>query len=117
MSDRTFGGIELTRAAPAAEPGALDEQLYDLVESRFRAVAESEPTWATQLGIHAWDDRLADPTRERILGDLERDKAHIAALEAFDAAGLSAEALTNQKIPKNVERHIRSYYDQLNKGK
>jgi hypothetical protein len=28
-----------------------------------------------------------------------------------------AEALSNQKIPKKVERHIRSYYDQLNKGK
>jgi hypothetical protein len=32
------------------------------------------------------------------------------------ASGLSAEALSNQKIPKNLEKHIRSYYDQLNKG-
>jgi len=32
------------------------------------------------------------------------------------AAGLGAEALTNQKIPKSLEKHIRSYYDQLNKG-
>ncbi|MFI5455079.1 MAG: hypothetical protein ACHRXM_06470 [Isosphaerales bacterium] len=32
------------------------------------------------------------------------------------AAGLGAEALSNQKIPKNLEKHIRSYYDQLNKG-
>jgi hypothetical protein len=31
-------------------------------------------------------------------------------------AGLGAEALTNQKIPKNLEKHIRSYYDELNKG-
>jgi hypothetical protein len=31
-------------------------------------------------------------------------------------AGLGAEALTNQKIPKNLEKHVRSYYDQLNKG-
>jgi hypothetical protein len=27
-----------------------------------------------------------------------------------------ADALSNQKIPKNLEKHIRSYYDQLNKG-
>lgn len=32
-------------------------------------------------------------------------------------AGLSAEALTNQKIPKNVEKHIRGYFDQINKGR
>jgi myosin heavy subunit len=30
--------------------------------------------------------------------------------------GSSADALSNQKIPKNLEKHIRSYYDQLNKG-
>ena len=28
-----------------------------------------------------------------------------------------ADALSNQKIPKNIEKHIRSYYDQLNKGR
>jgi hypothetical protein len=32
------------------------------------------------------------------------------------AAGLNAEALSNQKIPKHLEKHIRAYYDQLNKG-
>ncbi len=32
------------------------------------------------------------------------------------ATGSYADALSNQKIPKNVEKHIRSYYDQLNKG-
>src|SRR5262245_48266476 len=101
VSERSFGGVELTRAAPAAAPGVLDELLYDLVESRFRAVAESEPTWATQLGIHAWDDRLADPTRERILGDIERDRAHIATLEALDAAALSAEA----RFERELELH------------
>jgi hypothetical protein len=31
--------------------------------------------------------------------------------------GSVADALSNQKIPKNLEKHIRSYYDQLNKGR
>jgi hypothetical protein len=36
----------------------------------------------------------------------------------MDAATASAaDALSNQKIPKNVEKHIRAYYDQINKGK
>ena len=98
MTARSFGGVELSRAAPAPVPGPLDDQLYDLVESRFRLVVESEPTWATQLGIHAWDDRLPDPARERILGDVERDKRHISALEAIDDAGLSAEARFEREL-------------------
>ena len=32
------------------------------------------------------------------------------------AAGLNAEALSNQKIPRRLEKHVRAYYDQLNKG-
>ena len=32
------------------------------------------------------------------------------------AAGLAADALSNQKIPRHLEKHVRSYYDQLNKG-
>ena len=36
------------------------------------------------------------------------------AMEA--AAGLNAEALSNQKIPRHLEKHVRAYYDQLNKG-
>jgi hypothetical protein len=38
--------------------------------------------------------------------------------EALQAAeGLNAEALSNQKIPRHLEKHIRAYYDELNKGK
>jgi hypothetical protein len=37
--------------------------------------------------------------------------------ELETSAGLNAEALTNQKIPKNVEKHIRGYFDQINKGR
>jgi hypothetical protein len=37
--------------------------------------------------------------------------------EVATSEGLSAEALSNQKIPKNVEKHIRGYFDQINKGR
>jgi len=75
VTARSLGGVELTRAAPATVPGPLDDRLYDLVESRFRRVVESEPTYATLLGIHAWDEHLPDPSRERVLGDIERATA------------------------------------------
>jgi hypothetical protein len=38
-----------------------------------------------------------------------------AEMEAATAA--SADALSNQRIPKSVEKHVRAYYDQINKGK
>jgi uncharacterized protein (DUF885 family) len=101
VTARTFGGVELTRAAPAPNPGPLDDQLYDLVEARFRRVVEEEPTWATYLGIHAWDDRLPDPSRERLLGDAALDRAHLAALEALDAGSLSPEA----QFERDLELH------------
>jgi uncharacterized protein (DUF885 family) len=101
VTTRIFGGVELTRADPAPAPGPLDDRLYDLVEARFRRVVESEPTWATQLGIHAWDDRLADPSRERVLADIERDRGHVGAIEALDGAGLSPEA----RFERELELH------------
>ncbi len=101
MSDREFGGIELTRAAASPAPGPLDDGFYDLVEAHFKRIVESEPTYATHLGIHAWDDRLGDPSRERVLGDLDADRAHLAAIEAIDAAGLSAEA----RFERDLELH------------
>ena len=101
MTDPTFGGVRLSRAPAAAVPGPLDDRLYDLVEARFRRVVQQEPTWATYLGIHEWDDRLPDPSRERILGDAEADRAHVATLEALDADGLSPEA----RFERDLELH------------
>jgi hypothetical protein len=37
--------------------------------------------------------------------------------EVEAGAGNAADALTNQKVPRNVEKHIRGYFDQINKGK
>jgi len=38
-----------------------------------------------------------------------------AAIEAGE--GLDAAALSNQKVPKSIQKHILNYYDQINKGK
>jgi uncharacterized protein (DUF885 family) len=75
--------------------------LYDLVEARFRRVVEEEPAWATSLGIHAWDDRLPDASRERVLGDIAHDEAHLAAVESLDPAALSPEA----RFERDLELH------------
>jgi hypothetical protein len=37
--------------------------------------------------------------------------------EMTAATAADADALSNQRIPKNIEKHIRAYYDQINNGK
>jgi myosin heavy subunit len=36
--------------------------------------------------------------------------------EIETASGNAADALTNQKVPKSVEKHVRGYFDLINKG-
>jgi len=101
VSPSTFGGITLPRPAPAPDRGPGDEAFYDLVEARFRRIVEADPVFATYLGIHAWDDRLPDAGRERVLGDLEKDRRHLTSVEAIDPASLSAFA----RFERDLEIH------------
>ena len=93
--------VTLTRPESGPEQGPLDEQLYDLVESRFRRLVRDNPLLATYLGIHTEDDRLGDGSRDAVLGELEADRAHLAAVEALDADGLS----DTGRLEREIEIH------------
>jgi uncharacterized protein (DUF885 family) len=98
---------DLTRPGPAPVPGPLDERLYDLVEARFRRIVRDNPPIGTYLGLHAGDDRLGDGSRDAVLGELAADRAHLAAVEALDPAGLSPEAAFERDLElHNVRRAI-----------
>src|SRR5690242_19461995 len=88
MIDR-LPGVTLPRPAPAADAGALDERFYDLVETRVRRLFADNPVFATLHGVHAEDHRLGDASREAVLAEIAADRAHLAAVEALDDAGLS----------------------------
>ena len=92
MTQPTLDEISLTRPAPAPAPGPLDGQFYDLVEARFRRIVRDHPDLATFVGIHTEDHRLADGSRDAVLGEIAADRAHLASVERLDPAGLSAEA-------------------------
>ncbi len=94
-------GVELPRPSPAAEPGPLDERLYDLVEARVRRLLVENPPLATYLGIHTEDHRLGDASRDAVLGEIADERAHLAAIEALDDAGLSPEA----RFERDLELH------------
>jgi uncharacterized protein (DUF885 family) len=97
----------LTRPGPAPDRGPLDERFYDLVEERFRRIVRDHPDFATFIGIHTEDRRLADGERDAVLGEIAADRAHLAAVEAIDPAGLSGEARFERELEiHNLRRDI-----------
>jgi uncharacterized protein (DUF885 family) len=100
MTDR-LEDVVLSRPAPASDAGPLDNDLYDLVEARFRRVIRDNPIVGTYLGIHTEDDRLGVATRDAVLAELAADKAHLAAVEALDPGGLSPSA----RLERDLEIH------------
>ena len=98
-------GVALPRPAPAADAGPLDERLYDLVEARVRRLFTHNPALATMRGIHTEDHHLGDGSRDRILHEIAADRAHLAAVEALDDAGLSRAA----RFERDLEVHNLRY--------
>jgi uncharacterized protein (DUF885 family) len=103
----TLQDVVLTRPAPGAEPGPLDDRFLDLVETRFRRIVRDNPLVGTYLGIHTEDHRLGDGSRDAALAELQADKEHLAAVEAIDEAGLSPEIRFERDLEiHNVRRNI-----------
>lgn len=100
---------QLSRPAPAPDAGPLDERFYDLVEARVRRLLRDHPPLATYLGIHTYDDRLGDGSRDAVEGELAAERAHLAAVEALDPAGLSPSV----RFERDLELHNlrRSIFD------
>lgn len=99
--------VALPRPEPAPDRGPLDDRLYDLVEARVRRLLRDEPVLGTYVGIHTEDHRLGDASRDAVLGELAAEKAHVAAVEALDPAGLSATARFERDLElHNVRRAI-----------
>jgi uncharacterized protein (DUF885 family) len=97
----------LPRPTPAAEPGPLDDQLYDLVESRFVRLVRDNPVLGTAIGLHQDDDLLGDGSREAVVAELAADQAHLARIEALDPTGLSPAATFERDLEvHNVRRAI-----------
>jgi uncharacterized protein (DUF885 family) len=96
-----LGGLDLPRPAAAPDAGPLDDHLYDLVETRVRRLFTDNPIMATYFGIHSEDHRLGDAGRDAVEHEIAQDKAHLAAVEALDPAGLSATA----RFERDLEIH------------
>ena len=91
----------LPRPPRDADAGTLDDRFWDLVEARFRRLVTEHPETATFGGLHHADDRLADASRDAVLDDIAKDKAHLAAIRAIDPGQLSASV----RFERDLEIH------------
>jgi uncharacterized protein (DUF885 family) len=99
--------LALPRPGPAPDRGPLDDRFYDLVEGRFRRIVRDHPDFATFVGIHTEDHRLANGERDAVLGEIAAERAHLAAVEAIDPTGLSADARFERDLEiHNVRRDL-----------
>ena len=99
MTDR-LEDVVLTRPT-TGRPGPLDERLYDLVEARFRRIIRDNPIVGTYVGIHTEDARFGDGSRDALMAELAEEKAHLAAVDAIAAAGVSPSA----RFERDLEIH------------
>jgi uncharacterized protein (DUF885 family) len=107
VTRQTLDQIALTRPEPSRRRGPLDDRFYDLVEDRFRRIVRDHPDFATFVGIHTEDHRLADGERDAVLGEIAADRAHLAQIEALDPTALSAEARFERDLEiHNVRRDV-----------
>jgi uncharacterized protein (DUF885 family) len=61
------------------------------VEEIFNIIVKRNPGLATYLGIHKYDDRLTDMSREKILEDIRLEEEWLNELKEFDIERLSKE--------------------------
>ncbi len=98
---RPVTSLALPRPAPAPDAGPVDERLYDLVEARVRRLMADNPILATSFGINEHDHLLGDASRDAMTGEIGAERAHLAAVEALDPAGLSGDA----RFERDLELH------------
>lgn len=81
---------ELEAALADASSGVSSPALAALLRDHWAALLDSSPTFATQLGVHAYDDRLDMPgERERERWQQTRDEL-LGRARAIDPASLDA---------------------------
>ncbi|MEE9384995.1 MAG: DUF885 domain-containing protein [Nannocystaceae bacterium] len=83
-------GAGLWKAHAEAASGVHDAALRTLLETHWAYVLEQNPQRATQLGVHAYDHRLANESIAEELRDKARRREDFAAVTAIDPASLNA---------------------------
>lgn len=79
---------DLERALTDAAAGVRDASLAALLRDHWAFVLEEDPVHATQLGVHAYDDRLGSVDDEAIARRREARRRFLARAEALKELGV-----------------------------
>ena len=77
---------------PAPAAGSCDASFRQLAREILEFVYKRDPSGATRLGIHKYDDTIADRSAAAIKENAEAIKSFQTRLDAVDAESLSLEA-------------------------
>lgn len=80
----------------------LNERFEEFEEEVFETFMERNPTMATHLGVHEYDDQLPDLSKERRLEDIELLEDWLERLDDFDEEELN----DDNKVAKKLGKHI-----------
>ena len=100
---------ELVFPRPASTPaaGAQDAHFWDLIEADFRDTVEKHPILATYVGIHDYDDRLDDGSRDVVVQEIADAHRFQTEIEAIDPAELSESVRLERELAlHNVRREL-----------
>ena len=100
---------DLVLPRPVSQPaeGPLDDKFWNLVEADFRRTIARHPMLATFVGIHDYDDKMDDGTRDAVVQDIGEARQLLGGLEAIDPAGLSESVKLERDLAiHNVKREL-----------
>ena len=90
----------------AARAGEHDGRFERLAQEFFDRFMERDPVAATFMGIHRWDDRLADVSREAKEAATAEVRRFLSDLEALPSEELSRETRFEREIGLHVARRM-----------
>ena len=94
--------LMLSGCAPATETTANDDsadiRFETLLDQHWNWQLESNPTFATSLGVRDYDNRLWDPSLAAYEAEIEKTKEFLDAFQKIDVSTLGADNQLNHKL-------------------
>ncbi|MDI6807747.1 MAG: DUF885 domain-containing protein [Candidatus Eisenbacteria bacterium] len=91
-------------AAPISQEKDQTMELHQIMESYAEFKLKSDPTFATYIGDHRYDDKLKDSSERAFNEDIEKVKDYLAQSEKIDAKTLSESDRTSLLVFQRVLR-------------
>jgi uncharacterized protein (DUF885 family) len=95
-----------TSGPNSTQRSPLDARFASLADRFFQELTEHEPVWATFIGIHRWDDRLANTSREGIQDRVALVRRFLREVEALPENELSPETRFERELAIHAARRF-----------